>query len=168
MLHVMMIVTESQIYELSPHEKGRRGWGDRGYPGAVWSWPSLSSCRLTGSHYRTCRCARWSTLISKSFRKSFFAWLFSQKLICKVLSWYNSKPFYNCLCISSVILFVTLSLKMLREFASKNVICLCRLLNIHANFSNLFLHTGKPCGPWSECSWRSSLIWVPTVCNNDF
>ena len=34
---------------------------------------------------------------------------------------------------------------------SENV-CLCRLLNILANFSNLFLHTGKQCGPWSDCS----------------
>ena len=27
--------------------------------------------------------------------------------------------------------------------ASENVVCLCRLLNMLANFSNLFLHTGK-------------------------
>ena len=26
--------------------------------------------------------------------------------------------------------------------ASENVVCLCRLLNILANFSNLFLHSG--------------------------
>ena len=52
--------------------------------------------------------------------------------------------------------------------ASENVVCLCRLLNILANFSNLFLHTGKQCGPRSDCSQRSSLIWVHTVCKNDF
>ena len=44
------------------------------------------------------------------------------------------------------------TLKMPRKPASENVVCLCRLLNILANFSNLFLHTGKQCGPWSDCS----------------
>ena len=37
----------------------------------------------------------------------------------------------------------TLTLKTPRKTASENVICLCCLLNILANFSNLFLHTGK-------------------------
>ena len=36
-----------------------------------------------------------------------------------------------------------LTLKMPRKPASENVVCLCRLLNILANFSNLFLHTGE-------------------------
>ena len=40
-----------------------------------------------------------------------------------------------------------LTLKMPRKPASENVVCLCRLLNILANYSNLFLHTGKQCGP---------------------
>ena len=40
-----------------------------------------------------------------------------------------------------------LTLKMPRKPTSENVICLCCLLNILANFSNLFLHTGKQCGP---------------------
>ena len=31
--------------------------------------------------------------------------------------------------------------------ASEKVVCLCRLLNILANFPNLFLHTCKQCGP---------------------
>ena len=39
-----------------------------------------------------------------------------------------------------------LTLKMPRKPPSENV-CLCRLLNILTNFSNLFLHTGKQCGP---------------------
>ena len=43
-----------------------------------------------------------------------------------------------------------LTLKMPRKSASENVIYLCRLLNILANFSNLFLHTGKQCGPRSD------------------
>ena len=41
----------------------------------------------------------------------------------------------------------TLSLKAPRKSASENVVCLCRLLNILADFSNLVLHTGKQCGP---------------------
>ena len=45
-----------------------------------------------------------------------------------------------------------LTLKMPRKPASENVVCLCRLLNILANFSNLFFHTGKQSGPWSDCS----------------
>ena len=45
-----------------------------------------------------------------------------------------------------------LTLKMPRKPASENVLCLCHLLNILANFSNLFLHTGKQCGPFSDCS----------------
>ena len=32
----------------------------------------------------------------------------------------------------------------------------CHLLNILANFSNLFLHVGKQCGPWSDCSF----VWL--------
>ena len=39
-----------------------------------------------------------------------------------------------------------LTLKAPRKTASENVVCLC-LLNILADFSNLFLHTGKQCGP---------------------
>ena len=45
-----------------------------------------------------------------------------------------------------------LTLKTPRKPASENVVCLCRLLSILANFSNLFLHTGKQCGPRSDCS----------------
>ena len=40
-----------------------------------------------------------------------------------------------------------LTLKGPRKTASENVICLCCLLNILADFSNLFLHIGKQCGP---------------------
>ena len=42
-------------------------------------------------------------------------------------------------------------LKRQEKSASENVICFCHLLNILANFSNLFLHTGKQCGPRSDC-----------------
>ena len=45
-----------------------------------------------------------------------------------------------------------LTLKTPRKTASENVVCLCRLLNILADFSNLFLHTGKQYGPRSDCS----------------
>ena len=45
-----------------------------------------------------------------------------------------------------------LTLRVPRKPASENVVCLCRLLNIPANFSNLILHTGKQCGPRSDCA----------------
>ena len=48
---------------------------------------------------------------------------------------------------SILVQFRVMTLKMPRKPASENVVCLCRLLNILANFSNLFLHTGKQCGP---------------------
>ena len=45
-----------------------------------------------------------------------------------------------------------LTLKAPRKPASENAVCLYRLMNTLANFSNLFLHTGKQCGPRSDCS----------------
>ena len=48
---------------------------------------------------------------------------------------------------------------MPRKSAGVNIVSLCRLLNILANFSNLFLHTGKQCGAWSDCSyWSGSTL----------
>ena len=52
----------------------------------------------------------------------------------------------------ATVLLGALTLKALRKPASENVVCLCRLLNILANFLNLFLHTGKQCGPRSDSS----------------
>ena len=51
-----------------------------------------------------------------------------------------------------VLRHIVLTLKAPRKTASENVVCLCRLLNILADFSNQFLHTGKQCGPRSDCS----------------
>ena len=48
--------------------------------------------------------------------------------------------------------YVLLTLKTPRKSASENVVCFSRLLNILANFLNLFLHTGKQCGPRSDSS----------------
>ena len=50
---------------------------------------------------------------------------------------------------SGIIFFLScpLTLKMPKKPASENVVCLCGLQKILANFSNLFLHTGKQCGP---------------------
>ena len=63
-------------------------------------------------------------------------------------SLYGKNPIvcYECLWIHSGLEF-SLTLKAPRKTASENVVCLCRLLNILADFSNLFLHTGKQCGP---------------------
>ena len=43
--------------------------------------------------------------------------------------------------------FTHLTIKVPRKPASENVVCLCCLLIILANFSNLFLHTGKHVDP---------------------
>ena len=40
-----------------------------------------------------------------------------------------------------------LTLKMPKKPASENVVCLCRLLNILANFSSLFLHKANSVDP---------------------
>ena len=48
---------------------------------------------------------------------------------CKLAKWFQKR--------------CHLILKAPRKTASENVVCLCRLLNILADFSNLFLHTGK-------------------------
>ena len=55
----------------------------------------------------------------------------------------------NCqvITLTFILKVLSLTLKMPRKPASENVVCLCCLLNILANFSNLFLHTGKQCGP---------------------
>ena len=56
-----------------------------------------------------------------------------------------------------------LTLKMPRKPASENVVCLCHLLNILANFSNLFLHTAKHCGsePASVAHLDAPSDWRP-------
>ena len=56
---------------------------------------------------------------------------------------------------------IALTLKAPRKPASENVVCLCHLLNILANFSNLFLHIGKQCGPRSDCSQQGSNLQPP-------
>ena len=48
---------------------------------------------------------------------------------------------------AAVVIDGLLILKMPRKPASENVVCLGRLLNILANFSNLFLHSGKHVDP---------------------
>ena len=55
----------------------------------------------------------------------------------------------NLSCLPLMCLFSPygVTLKTPRKPASENVICLCRLLNILANFSNLFLYIGKQRGP---------------------
>ena len=95
----------------------------------------------------------------------FYKWSFMSK--------YRIQPSYSTVClgfskllgktygkICIYLLKYALTLKAPRKPASVNVVCLCRLLNILVNFSNLFLHTGKQCGPRSDCSF--------TVCRSDF
>ena len=60
-------------------------------------------------------------------------------------------------------LIMFLTLKAPKKTASENVVCWIFL----QTSQSYFLHTGKQCGPRSDCSFRSSLIWVHTVCRND-
>ena len=59
---------------------------------------------------------------------------------------------------------VPLTLKTPRKPTSENVVCFCRLLNILANFSNMLFAYRRTV--WTQI--RLLLIWVHTVCNNDF
>ena len=67
----------------------------------------------------------------------------------------NKKNIINLLSaeLAQRLTMVNLTLKMPRKPASEKVVCLYGLLNILANFSNLFLHTGKQCGPYSLHSY---------------
>ena len=65
---------------------------------------------------------------------------------CSALMFKKAKAFAICIYMSAN----KLTLKTPRKPASENVVCLCRLLNILANFFNLFLYTGKQCGPRSK------------------
>ena len=52
---------------------------------------------------------------------------------------------------------------MPRKSASENVVCLCHLLNILANFSNLFLHIGKQCGPRGVVGWCEGAVYLTSL-----
>ena len=75
--------------------------------------------------------------------------LFSKGLIQREI---DSKFYFHGKFWISLDTVFTLNLKTPRKPASENVVCLCRLLNILANFSSLFLHTGKQCGSRSDYS----------------
>ena len=79
----------------------------------------------------------------------------NQNVVCCALDLYknylqNSQLFRKAELLNGSI--TCFPFKTPRKHASENVVCLYRLLNSLANFSNLFLHTGKQCGPRSDCS----------------
>ena len=62
-----------------------------------------------------------------------------------------------------------LTLKVPRKLASENVVCLCRLLNILANFPNLFFAYRQTV--WTQIRLllkEQSDLGPHTVCKNDF
>ena len=85
------------------------------------------------------QCIFWLSSESSLYKLS--VWL---HLFCIIQAEYclnqNDKKTYQ-------VYLIPLTLKMPKKPASENVICLCRLLNILANFSNLSLHKSKQCGP---------------------
>ena len=62
-----------------------------------------------------------------------------------------------------------LTLKTPAKISSKNSVCICRLLQICLiTIFNKVKYRDKQCGPGSDCSYRSSLIWVYPVCWKGF
>ena len=55
------------------------------------------------------------------------------------------------ICFLAKVTKLSLTLKMPGKPASENVVCLCCLLNILANFSNLFLHTEEQSDLGQHC-----------------
>ena len=66
---------------------------------------------------------------------------------------------------SSKLQTLQLSLKAPWKNASENVICWSRLLQIIAKYYLRIKYKSKQRGPRTDCSYRSSLIWVHTVCH---
>ena len=60
------------------------------------------------------------------------------------------------------------TLKAPRKTASENVVCLCRLLNILANFSKLFFAYQQTVWTQIRLLLTEQSDWVHTVCRNDF
>ena len=73
---------------------------------------------------------------------------------------FNFHSPYNILFIS----YLLLTLKIPRKTTSENVVCLCRLLHLLANFSNIPF--AKRQTLWTQI--RLLLIWVHTVCKLSF
>ena len=44
-------------------------------------------------------------------------------------------------------------------------VLVARLDHVNADANDLIRHTDTQCGPISDCSYESSLIWIHTVCN---
>ena len=83
---------------------------------------------------------KWEIVLSDMFNR--------ERFISACVFVYSDK----CLRLAVFEYLGILTLKAPRETASENVVCLCRLLNILADFPNLVLHSGKQCGPRSDCS----------------
>ena len=79
-------------------------------------------------------------------------------------------PGWPVLIPSSTQLVQFFTLKMPRKPASENVVCLSYYMSSAEYSCKLYKPVfayRQTCGPWSDCSLRSSLIWVHTVCKND-
>ena len=85
--------------------------------------------------------------------------------ICQISVLYQQKFDNRCL---KLITFYFFNPYSPRKSASENVVCLCRLLHLLANFSNLDFAYRQTVWTQIRLLLRSSLIWVHTVCNNDF
>ena len=62
----------------------------------------------------------------------------------------------------------SLSLKRQEKNASENVVCRSRLQQITAYHCWRIEYRSKQCGPRTDCSYRSSPIWIHTVYHRGF
>ena len=80
------------------------------------------------------------------------------------------------MCVTKIVLIqgkspymeIVLTLKAPRKNASENVVCWSHLLQIIAWHYWRIKYRSKQRGPRTDCSYRSSLIWVHTVCHGGF
>ena len=79
--------------------------------------------------------------------------------------WCNGILFFSMLMMKSMI---NLTLKAPRKNASENVVCWSCLLQIIALHYRGIKYRSKQREPRTDCSYRSSLFWVHTVCYRAF
>ena len=117
--------------------------------GRFWSLLGLVPSFIFSNKNNLCvHLRKWPFYVSLTYTCPLHVWY--EKLSTAVVHIANQPLNDKIVCLLIVLWILTL--KAPRKPASQNVVCLCRLLHILANFSNLFLHTGKQCGPRQDSS----------------
>ena len=126
-------------------------------------WESLFRIKWVNFKYRFLDLVISTSVAFFFYLFIYFFFLFSEKLSKITLwdspfwrKWLWDTYFWNPNKNSGYHIYL-LTLTMPGKTTSENVVCLCRLLNILANFSNIFLHSGKQSGPWV---WSGSTLFA--------